>query len=122
MKTITPFALFVILSIFTMGFQLSPLIASSDHNEIVSSEENNPEETVHKINKRLRDNHQRHLQCIYKNGDILIENETEVLFAIKFNKDYKYSTGFDKNHNLKYLYVTLDTKIVEYHQFLIEKN
>ncbi|WP_044211871.1 hypothetical protein [Flammeovirga sp. OC4] len=117
MKTITPLTIFITLSIFAMGFHLSPLVAGTEMENIISIENNTPEEVVQKINQRLRDNHQRHLQCVYKNGDILIENKTEVLYTVTYNKDYKYSTGFDRYHNLKYLYITHGTKIIEYHQF-----
>ncbi|WP_157491244.1 hypothetical protein [Flammeovirga sp. SJP92] len=117
MRIITPFTVFVILSIFAMSFHLSPLVAGTETEVAISTKNNTPEEVVQKINQRLRDNHQRHLQCVYKNGDILIENKTEVLYTVTYNKDYKYSTGFDKHHNLKYLYVVRGTKIVEYHLF-----
>ncbi|AZQ65515.1 hypothetical protein EI427_25210 [Flammeovirga pectinis] len=120
MKILTPLFVFSIVAVIALTMQFSPLSADTNTTEIMLNT-GSPEETVIKINRRLKDNHQRELKCVFKNGDILIENKNEILYAVTYNKDYRYVTGFDKNNKLKYLYVvTKDSgsKIMEYHKFI----
>lgn len=98
-------------------------ITKENSNDPVKTEikdDSTPQSVVYKINQRLVDNDQKELKCVYKDGDIMIESKTEILYTVPFNDDNKYITGFNKERKLKYLYVLKDDgsqKIIDYHQF-----